>query len=179
MAALTVFADGHNADVLPVRSFAGYCSSWPICGASRPPDFAFSGSARPFPACLGNFRSVGTEWNVRAVCAAVRVAKWSGRKSGESGRARAKPCRCLARNAEKRKYRLGAAGFRSDHQLSAVRGARQRPVALSRSEATRFGCRPSREWCVELSQRVGWNGIIRTRECVHVARDGRASERRV
>ena len=70
------------------------------------------------------FVTVGTKWNVRAVCAAVRVAEWSGRKSGESGRARAKPCRCLARNAEKRKYRLGAAGFPSDHQLSAVPGAR-------------------------------------------------------
>ena len=31
----------------------------------------------------------------------------------------------------RRKNRLGAAGLRSDHQLSAVRGARQRPVALS------------------------------------------------
>ena len=31
----------------------------------------------------------------------------------------------------RRKNRLGAAGWRSEHQLSAFRGARQRPVALS------------------------------------------------
>jgi hypothetical protein len=29
-------ASRRNADALPVRSIAGYCSFWPICGASRP-----------------------------------------------------------------------------------------------------------------------------------------------
>jgi hypothetical protein len=43
--------------------------------------------------------------------AGLERLEWSGCKAGESGCARAKPCRYLAH----RKCRLGAAGFRSEH----------------------------------------------------------------
>jgi hypothetical protein len=61
----------------------------------------------------------------------LRSGSCSGVKRSEIWRVR--PCagQTVPMLGTKCKYRLGAAGFRSDHQLSAVRGARQRPVAPS------------------------------------------------
>ena len=81
------------------------------------------------------FATVGMQRNVRVACKAVRVAEWSGRKAGESGRARAKPCRGW------RGARIGSVrpGFVPNTNFLPFAG-RGAPVALSSRVATRFRC---------------------------------------
>jgi hypothetical protein len=69
--------------VLPVRSIAGYCRSWPICGASRPLESLFFGRARRFltvsPVCGRRNEAIALRR-----CLRIAAAKWSGCKAGES-----------------------------------------------------------------------------------------------
>jgi hypothetical protein len=58
--------------VLPVRSIAGYCWSWPICGASRPLESLGAPLSLTVSAVCGR----RNEWNGNVACEIA--VKWSG-----------------------------------------------------------------------------------------------------
>jgi hypothetical protein len=115
-------------------------------------------SARPFPACLG---SLWPSERAKASCG-VGVAEcgseWSGRKAGESGRARAKPCRWL-RGASVGSVRPGNV---PNTNFPPFAGRGSAPLLCRIALAMSFSAAaPARPKTIEFRGRVDWNNCIR------------------
>jgi len=118
-------------------------------------------------ACLGNFRSVGTQWNV--CVGGEAVVERSGAVGKLVSQAVRGPNRADAWRGDR--HRLGAAGFDPNTNILLLAGCAAPGCWASRVSGELALPAISRVCGMEPSKRVDWNGGIRIRECVRYTRE--------